>query len=299
MLREVQQVLVKTLTCIGQYSHHICNPTATMTLIIYNRVTIRALHKNYLPKFYSEKIIYPCLFYLDIQRMRLKWANGSGFALGAGFATSGDPNTFQNRKVSSPAADATVFPSGLWKTKRQYIIRTWTRDRPILQKHQSTRWNSKFNWRSMHTWAMNRTLEVWPVSSAIFTIDGYFQRVSWFCVNPWELSNSRSCLLHWREHTWEPVFTEFKQAPVWVFQNLMHWSPPPPPEANKFPWNGHQARAFTAAVWSSSLWSHCVGEFEEAMDLSHMKRRLSFPPLASCCPEADHLSPQTSCWCPL
>jgi hypothetical protein len=34
-------------------------------------------------------------------------------ALGAGFATSGVPKTFQKRRVSSAAADATVQPSGL------------------------------------------------------------------------------------------------------------------------------------------------------------------------------------------
>jgi hypothetical protein len=38
-----------------------------------------------------------------------------GFALGVGLATSGTPKTFQNLNVSSPAADATVQPSGLWK----------------------------------------------------------------------------------------------------------------------------------------------------------------------------------------
>lgn len=149
------------------------------------------------------------------------------------------------------------------------------------------------------TWAMKRTLDVWPVSSATFTIEGYFQSVSWFCVKPWELRSSLSFLFHSRAQTCEPVSIEFKQAPVWVFQNLMHLSLPPPPEASKFPWNGHQARALTAAVWSSSLWSHCVGELEEAVDLSHMWRRLSFPPLANCWPEADHFNPQTSWWCPL
>lgn len=146
---------------------------------------------------------------------------------------------------------------------------------------------------------MKRTLDVWPVSLDIFTIDGYFHRMSWFSVKPWELSNSRSCLFHRRAQTCEPVFTEFKQEPVWLFQNLIHMSAPPPPEARRLLWKGHQARAFTAALWSSSLWSHCIGEFEEAIDLSHMKRRLSFPPLANCWPEADHFSPQTPWWCPL
>lgn len=46
-------------------------------------------------------------------RIRFTWANGSGAAFGAGLATSGVPNTFQNLSVSSPAAEATVHPSGL------------------------------------------------------------------------------------------------------------------------------------------------------------------------------------------
>lgn len=49
-----------------------------------------------------------------LQRIRFKCANGSGAAFGAaGLATSGVPKTFQNLRVSSPAADATVHPSGL------------------------------------------------------------------------------------------------------------------------------------------------------------------------------------------
>jgi len=146
---------------------------------------------------------------------------------------------------------------------------------------------------------MKRTLEVCPVSSAIFAMEGYFHSVNWFCVNPCELSNSRSFLLHNKEQTWEPVSTEFMQAPVWVFQNLMHRSFPPPPEASKLLWKGHQARALTAALWSSSLWSHWVVELEDAMDWSQMWRRLSLPPLASCRPEDDHFRPQTSWLCPL
>lgn len=194
--------------------------------------------------------------------MRFNCANGSRLGLGADLEiTWGAPKTFQNLSVSSAAADATVQPSGLC--------------------------------------AMNSTLEVCPLSSAIFTIEGYFHSVSWFCVKPWELSNSLSFLFQSKAQTWDPVSTEFKHAPVWVFQNFIHRSPPPPPVANKLLWKGHQAIALTADVCSSSLWSHCVTEFEEAIDLSHMWRRLSLPPLANCCPEADHFSPHTSWWWPL
>ena len=60
--------------------------------------------------------IYNITLYSD-QRMRFTLANGSGAAFGAGFAGSGVPNTFQNRNVSSPAAEATVHPSGLCHIK--------------------------------------------------------------------------------------------------------------------------------------------------------------------------------------
>lgn len=128
-------------------------------------------------------------------RMRFTLANGLEATFCVGFAAPGVPNTFQNRNLSSPAAEATVHPSGLW--------------------------------------AMKRTLDLCPVSSAIFTIEGYFHKVNWYCINPCELSNSRSLLLHNKEQTWEPVSTEFKQAPVREFQNLMHRSFNPPPEASK------------------------------------------------------------------
>ena len=105
------------------------------------------------------------------------------------------------------------------------------------------------------TWAMNRTQDVWPVSSALLTIDR-FQRVSWFSVNPWELNNSLSFLFQRRDHTWEPVCTGFRQAPVWVFQNMMQRSLSSPPDASKLLWNGHQARALTDDVWSSKRCSH-------------------------------------------
>lgn len=129
------------------------------------------------------------------------------------FLVSGAPNTCQNRKISSPTAVATVYPSGL-----------------------------RAKWR---------TLDVWPVNSAIFTMEGYFHRHSWFWLNPWELRISFSCLLHWRAHTWDPLSMLFTHAPVCVFQNLMHRLPVPPLDSSKFLWNGHHARALTAA-WCSS-----------------------------------------------
>jgi hypothetical protein len=43
------------------------------------------------------------------------------------------------------------------------------------------------------------------VRSCTRTIDGYFQRVSWFWEKPWLLSSSRSWGLKARLHTWDPV----------------------------------------------------------------------------------------------
>ncbi len=57
-------------------------------------------------------------------------------------AFDGGAKTSQNRRVSSPAPDTTVRPSG--------------------------------------EAAMCRTREVCPVSSFVFTMEGYFQRHSWF-----------------------------------------------------------------------------------------------------------------------
>lgn len=55
------------------------------------------------------------MLHCHLQRIRLASANGSELDLGAGLATSGAPKTFQNLNVSSPAADATVQPSGLFQ----------------------------------------------------------------------------------------------------------------------------------------------------------------------------------------
>jgi hypothetical protein len=48
-------------------------------------------------------------------------------ALAAGLGVSGVPKTFQNRRVSSAAADATVHPSGLCSlTSKNYISNVLT-----------------------------------------------------------------------------------------------------------------------------------------------------------------------------
>jgi hypothetical protein len=152
----------------------------------------------------------------------------------------------------------------------------------------------------IHTCARWSTLDVWPVSSAIFAIDGYFHRHSWFWLNPCELKISRSCLLHCRAQTCDLVLILLTQAPVCVFQNLMQRSAVPPPEASKLLWNGHHAKAFTAAWWSSKRWRYGLGPWIDPPTpaaASQIWTRLSFPPLASCWPVGDHFSPHISCSC--
>lgn len=99
--------------------------------------------------------------------------------------------------------------------------------------------------------------------------------------------------------TCDTVSTELRHAPMLVFQNLMHPSSVPPPDASRLLLNGHHGSALTAAEWSSSLYNHCVRKpaEEDDMDASHRWRRLSLPPLASCCTEPDHLNPHTSFPC--
>ena len=100
-------------------------------------------------------------------------------------------------------------------------------------------------------------------------------------------------------HTWEFVSMLFVQYPICVFQNLIHRSAVPPPEARRLFWKGDHARAFTAAWWPSNLNKGIVASLDEVVAAtSHMFNRLSLPPLASCWPECDHLRPQTSWLCP-
>lgn len=73
---------------------------------------------------------------------------------------------------------------------------------------------------------------------------------------------------------------------VAVFQNLMHLSAVPPPEAIKPCWWGDQASALTAAWWSEK---RIIGEL---LFRPHMKSWLSLPPEASSRSSGDHFRPQ-------
>lgn len=77
-----------------------------------------------------------------------------------------------------------------------------------------------------------------------------------------------------------------------VFQNFIHLSFVPPPEANKLLSRGHQANALTAALCSLNTYLGLLAKF-----ISQMLRVLSLEPLASWVPSKDHLSPQTSLVC--
>ena len=79
-----------------------------------------------------------------------------------------------------------------------------------------------------------KTLAVCPVNSFTFAIDGYFHKHNWFCENPCDDKSSFSLFDQTNEHTCEPVSIEFKQLPVLPFQNLIHLSAVPPPDAKTF-----------------------------------------------------------------
>ena len=124
-------------------------------------------------------------------------------------------NTFQKRKVSSPAPVTILCPHG-------------------LMERYSTRW-----WCPVKVWT--------------FYMLGYFQRIIWFNEYPCVLTISCVVLENIRLQTWEPVSTAWSGCRVCVFQNLMCLSAVPPPVANKPFWWGDQPIALTAAVWSWNL----------------------------------------------
>jgi len=132
----------------------------------------------------------------------------------------GEGNTFQNRSVSSPAPVTMVCPSG-----------------------EIARYN---------------TLYVWPVKVASLDIVGYLQTIIWFWEYPWVLTSSFTFFDHTRLQTWLPVSTQLKCVFVVVFQNRMHLSAVPPPDASR-PWRwGDQAIALTAAVCSVYFSTGCT-----------------------------------------
>ena len=114
-------------------------------------------------------------------------------------------NTFQNLSVSSPAPVTIHSPSGLV--------------------------------------ARYKTRYVWPVSFATWVRDGYRQIKIWFCEYPWVETNSFVCLLQAKLQTWEPVSILCRGCWVKVFQNFMHRSAVPPPEAKRPCWWGDHAIA--------------------------------------------------------
>lgn len=147
-----------------------------------------------------------------------------------------------------------------------------------------------------------------------FDIDGYFHTMIWFWEYPWVLTSSFTFLHQARLQTWKqkaageddsknslnyfleacsellawlPVSTEFSMFPLTVFQNLIHLSAVPPPDARRPCWCGDHAIALTAAVCSVSLNIGCCERW------FHTSSWLSFPPDASSRSSCDHFSPQT------
>lgn len=82
-----------------------------------------------------------------------------------------------------------------------------------------------------------------------------------------------------------PVLMQFNGEAVAVFQNRMHWSAVPPPEAMSPCWWGDQARALTAAWWSEK---RIIGE---VLFKPQMYSWLSLPPEASSLSSGDHFRP--------
>jgi hypothetical protein len=70
--------------------------------------------------------------------------------------------------------------------------------------------------------ARYNTLNVCPVSVAIFSIWGYFQTMTWLREYPWVETSSSLVLENIKLHTWDPVFMQFIGERVRLFQNLMH-----------------------------------------------------------------------------
>jgi hypothetical protein len=88
--------------------------------------------------------------------------------------------------------------------------------------------------------------------------------------------------------TCEPVSMVLSFVVVAVFQNRMHRSAVPPPDASKPCWCGDQAMALTAAEWSENFMAGVL------LFNDQMHSWLSLPPDASWRLSGDHLSPHTS-----
>jgi len=125
---------------------------------------------------------------------------------------------------------------------------------------------------------MKRTLDICPVSSSIFTIEGYFHKVNWFWVNPCQLNNSHSFLLHNKEQMWEPLLMELSKHPygfsrIWcIDHSTLHRR-----LANC------SGRGTKQGIWLQPCGPQAYGahaiELENAIDWSQMWSRLSLPPL--------------------
>ena len=63
---------------------------------------------------------------------------------------------------------------------------------------------------------------MWPVSVVIFSIEGYFQTITWFREYPCVLTSSSLVLENIKLHTCDPVLMQLIGCRVRVFQNLMH-----------------------------------------------------------------------------
>lgn len=121
----------------------------------------------------------------------------------------GGSNTFQKRSVSSAAEDTTVTPSGL--CEKQYKMRKKKkeeekREQTAISNFVTALCSSVVNsdlscYFNLQTCERLRTLDVWPLSSPIFRIEGYLHKHSDFWPNPWPLKISFWCLFHTNAET--------------------------------------------------------------------------------------------------
>lgn len=109
---------------------------------------------------------------------------------------------FQNRSVSSPAAETTVWPSG-------DMAKCNTRDVCPVYLYTNQR---QVNIMGVAKGALS--IVHIPVNSAILAIEGYFQTQSWFCEKPWLDTISLWVLDHNNEQTCDLVSIVLRHVPV-------------------------------------------------------------------------------------
>jgi hypothetical protein len=137
------------------------------------------------------------------------------------------------------------------------------------------------------------------VRVAALVIDGYFHTMIWFNEYPCVLTISLMDLDHMRLHTCDPVSTALRDDPDSVFQNRMHRSAVPPPDAS--------SPAVATTVWAvrtalidvaTSTRTHATCMHTPSLaqptpwTCAHTRRATHIP-----CWCGDHAMALTAAWC--